>query len=194
MIVAVSGLRRLFLAIMAKAKTQGAGKYVRFTAVLQQFDEKAEKTAWTYLSVPKSVANQIKPGYRKSFRVKGKLDSHAISFIALMPMGEGEFILAVNAEMRKAIKKPRGARINVELTEDRQEKPFSADLLECLENEPAAKSYFNSLALSHRRYFSNWIEEAKMLSTKTRRLATVMEAFEKKLNYAEMMALYRTRI
>jgi hypothetical protein len=47
----------------------------------------------------------LRPGNKKSFRVKGKIDAHPIRGIALLPMGGGRFIMALNAEMRKEMEK-----------------------------------------------------------------------------------------
>ena len=76
---------------------------VQFSAVLKKFKDKGEKTGWTYIDVPGKITEMLKPGNKKSFRVKGKLDNHSINGVALLPMGGGEFIMAINAEMRKAI-------------------------------------------------------------------------------------------
>jgi hypothetical protein len=47
---------------------------IKFTATLLQFQEQGEKTGWTYIQVPLAMAQQLKPGNKKVFRVKGKLD------------------------------------------------------------------------------------------------------------------------
>ena len=31
-----------------------------------------EKTGWSYIEIPAAIAQQLKPNYKKSFRVKGK--------------------------------------------------------------------------------------------------------------------------
>ncbi len=92
---------------------------VTFTTTLLQFAQQGEKTGWTYIEIPADIAQQIKPNNKKSFRVKGKLDSFSIKSVAVMPMGGGSFILAVNAEMRKGIGKRKGAMVKVQLQEDK---------------------------------------------------------------------------
>ena len=82
---------------------------IEFTATLKQFSEQGEKTGWTYIEIPIDIAQQLKPGNKKSFRVRGKLDKYPIEHIALMPMGAGVFIMAVNADMRKGMGKKKGA-------------------------------------------------------------------------------------
>jgi hypothetical protein len=56
------------------------------------------------------VAGKLMPGNKKSFRVKGKLDDQAIEKMALMPMGEGDFIMALKASIRKTLRKQKGIR------------------------------------------------------------------------------------
>jgi hypothetical protein len=40
---------------------------------------------------------KLNPGTKKSFRVKGKIDFFKFARAALMPMGEVDFILPINA-------------------------------------------------------------------------------------------------
>lgn len=160
---------------------------VIFRAVIQQFDEQGEKTGWSYISIPREIAAEIKPGTKKSFRVKGKLDNHAISKTSLLPMGEGNFILPLNADIRKAIHKRKGAMLRVQLQEDKQAPVICKELLECLEDAPLAGKRFHALPGSHQRYYSKWIESAKTIQTKSKRIARTIEAMEKNMSYAEML-------
>ena len=75
---------------------------VSFTTTIHKFAQQGEKTGWTYIEIPVDIAEKLQPGNRKGFRVKGKLDNHKISNIALIPMGGGKFILTLNAALRKA--------------------------------------------------------------------------------------------
>jgi len=160
---------------------------IKFTTIIQQFNEQGEKTGWTYITIPTDIAQQLKPGNKKSFRVKGKLDAHPISGVSLMPMGEGNFIMAINASMRKGIKKRKGAQLIVQLEVDDKLPELSKDLLECLEDEPAALEHFNSLTRGHRKYFSDWILSAKTEPTKTKRLAQAVDALSKKFDFGMML-------
>ena len=161
---------------------------VKYTATMLKFDKQGEKTGWTYIVIPEDIAQQLKPGNRKSFRVKGKLDKHAIEAIALMPMGDGSFIMAVNAEMRKAIAKRAGAQLVVQIEEDDNPDPVSSpELMACLEDEPDALTFFNSLAKGHRNYFMKWIESAKTEPTKAKRIAQAVTALARKQDYPTMM-------
>jgi hypothetical protein len=160
---------------------------IKFTAILKKFADQGEKTGWTYFEIPAELAEKLNPGVKKSYRVKGKLDEHAIKQVALVPMGEGNFIIAVNAAMRKGIGKRQGASVKVQLEMDTAEWKMNADFLACLEDEPRAMSFFKSLAPGHQRYFSNWIDSAKTEETRAKRIAASLNAMLKSMNYGEMI-------
>ena len=164
---------------------------IGFEATIRQFNEQAEKTGWTYVLIPASLADKLKPGNKKSFRVKGKIDDHKIKSVALMPMGGGTFIMSVNAVMRKAIRKSKGAMVTLEIEVDTKPLPLSAALLECLEDDPEGKRFFESLSPSHQHYYSNWIESARTDATKTKRIALAINAFSNKLTYGQMIQMSR---
>lgn len=148
-----------------------------------------EKTGWTYIDIPADIAQQLKPGNRKSFRVKGRLDDFAIQGVAVMPMGDGKFILVLNAEMRKGIhKRGAGALLQVNIEEDTEFVVITPDdLHDCLADEPEALEFFEGLVKSHRNYFIKWIDSAKTEPTRAKRIAMTMDAMLKKWDYSQMI-------
>jgi len=160
---------------------------VSFKATLLKFDEQGEKTGWTYIPIPQKIARQLKPDNKKSFRVKGKIDEHPIKSVALLPMGDGDFIMAVNAGLRKTIMKRKGDTVKLILETDHAALKISPELLACMEDDPGALAYFNKLPGSHRQYYSKWIEAAKTEATKTKRIALAINAFSKKMSFSQMM-------
>ena len=161
---------------------------VEFTAMMLQFAEQGEKTGWTYIDIPADIAQQLKPGNKKSFRVKGMLDSLPINGMALMPMGDGNFILALKAEVRKALHKSAGALLHAKLEEDTEFKiEIPADLQECFDFEPETWEFFNSLPKSHRDYFVKWIDSAKTSETRAKRIVNTVNAMLRKWPYNVMM-------
>ena len=160
---------------------------VQFTTTIKQFDKQGEKTGWTYIDIPSDIAEKLLPGNRKGFRVKGKLDSFSIKGIALLPMGGGNFILTLNADLRKGIRKKKGAVLNVKLQVDPEGYQLNDDLMACLNDEPAARTFFDTLSGSHRNYFSKWIDSAKTEPTKAKRIAMAVNALSKKWGYPEMI-------
>ncbi|MBL0341528.1 MAG: DUF1905 domain-containing protein [Bacteroidetes bacterium] len=162
-------------------------KKAQFSATILKFSRNGEKTGWTYIDIPTDIAQMLKPGNKKSFRVKGFINGYEISFIALMPMGNGNFILPLNAAIRKGIEKREGAIVAVELKEDLSTYQIDQDLIECMEADEKAKSNFYKLPPSHRNYYSKWIESAKTDVTKAKRIVMTLEALSKGKNYAEML-------
>ena len=153
-----------------------------------------EKTGWTYILIPQKLAEKIKPACKKSFRVKGKIDDHKIKAVALLPMGDGDYIMPINAEMRKAIRKIYAAKVAVELEEDKAEIKISSLLLTCLKDDPAANEHFKKLPHSQQQYYSKWILSAKTEATQTRRIAAAIHAFSNNLSYREMMKFLRKEL
>jgi hypothetical protein len=164
-----------------------SSKEVSYTTIILKFGKMGEKTGWTYIEVPADVAGTLYPGMKKSFRIKGKLDEYKFSGLALIPIGEGNFILPVNAGLRKTLGKREGAMLKVCIKVDPKKPSLSADLLECLEDEQEALANFKALSFSHQNYFSKWIESAKTPATKAERIARTLNAMIRKMNYAEML-------
>lgn len=160
---------------------------ISFTTTILKFDKQGEKTGWTYIVVPAKTADKLNPGIKKSYRVKGKLDEFAVEKLALIPMGGGDFIMTLNAEIRKGIGKRKGAAINVQIELDSSSIIPPAELLECLQDEPEALKYFNSLPQGHRNYFTKWIESAKTEPTKVKRITLVIKTMVRKMDFGAML-------
>ena len=160
---------------------------IEFTATILQFAEKGEKTGWTYINIPQAVAQQLSPGNKKAFRVKGWLDDYRFTGVSLTLMGSGYVIMALNAAIRKGIGKTKGAQVNVQIEVDENELKPPAELIACLEDEPEAFTLFKSFSKSHQNYFTNWINAAKTDETKTKRIAHTITALLKGYNYGQMI-------
>lgn len=160
---------------------------IAFSTELKQFGKQGEKTGWTYVEVSQKLANKLEPGIKKSFRIKGSIDAHQLKQVALLPMGDGNFIMPVNGVMRKAIHKQKGDNVSIVFEPDKSELKLSKDFLECLADEPAAQEYFSSMPKSHQQYYSKWIESAKTEPTKIKRIAIVVNGLARKLDYGAML-------
>jgi hypothetical protein len=159
----------------------------QFSCTIKKFAKQGEKIGWIYIEIPEAIALQLKPNNKKGFRVKGKLDAFNIRGIALLPMGEGDFIMALNTDMRKEIKKKQGDTITVCLEEDKRGYEMNTEFMECLNDEPKAYGFFKTLAQGHQNYFSKWIESAKTVETKSKRIAMAVNALSKQWGYPEMI-------
>ncbi|MEZ5027908.1 MAG: YdeI/OmpD-associated family protein [Ferruginibacter sp.] len=128
-----------------------------------------------------------KPGCKKIVQGKGKLYEFKIEKVALVPMGEGNFIMAINATMRKGIGKTKGATVNVQIELDASQIKVPPQLLVCLQDEPEALKYFNSLPQGHRNYFTKWIQSAKTEPTKVKRITMVVKTMIRKMDFGAML-------
>jgi hypothetical protein len=163
---------------------------IKFKTTIQKFGKKGEKTGWSYIVFTSAAARKLKAS-KVSFRIKGRLDGHFVEGLALLPMGEGDFILPLNAAIRKTIGKKSGDRVTIEMELDSRTLLLSADLMKCLKAEPEALAFFKSLPKSHQNYFSKWIESAKTAQTKARRIVQTVIATANKQGYGEMLRSYR---
>jgi hypothetical protein len=160
---------------------------VRFKTVIDKFDKQGEKTGWTYITISAKQAGTINPGVKTSFRVKGLLDNYAIEKVALIPMGDGSFIMPLNASIRKGIKKQKGAVVDVQIDVDSEPIQLDTEFMECLHDESKAADFFGKLTKGHQNYFSKWIESAKTEPTKAKRIAMAVNALSKGWGFPEML-------
>lgn len=159
-----------------------------FEAEIERYERMGEKTGWTFVFIPMEIANQIKPDTKKSYRVKGKLDQVEVQGLAFTPMGEGNFILALKASLRKELKKDEGAMLRLTLEEDKDFKIEMPDDLElCLMEERHCMDNFLKLPKSHQNYYINWLNTAKTEPTRTKRLTQIVIAMDKRMDFSEMM-------
>lgn len=160
---------------------------ISFKTKIQKFAKQGEKTGWSFIEISKSMAEKLKPGTKKTFRVKGSLDEFKIEKVALLPMGEGKFILPMNAAMRKGTGKQAGDPLRVQLqADDRDIKP-PGDFIKCLKDDHAAYTFFQELPKGHQNYFSKWIDSAKTTATKTKRITMAVIALASRQGFSEMI-------
>jgi len=161
---------------------------IQFNAMILQFGEMGEKTGWRYIEVSADVAQQLKPGNKRSFRVKGMIDNYSFSGFALMPIGDGKFIMPLKLAIRKAIHKEAGAMVTISLEVDADFKvEIPADLQECFDFDPEAFEQFKSMPMSHRNYFIKWITDAKTEETRNKRIVNTVNAMLRKWSYNVML-------
>lgn len=160
---------------------------ITFTATLSKYDKNGEKSGWTFIEISAQQAGKINPGVKVGYRIKGSLDQYAFEKVAIMPVGEGRFIMPINAAMRKALGKKRGDKVKVQMALDERKIPLSSDLMKCLKDEPVALAFFKGLPKSHQNWFSKWVESAKTMQTRTKRITQILVACSKEQGFSEMM-------
>jgi hypothetical protein len=127
------------------------------------------KGGWTFARIPEIP--QDKKAHFGWVKVRGTIDGYEIRKYHLMPMGNGKLFLPVKAEIRKKIKKEAGGTVQVILYPDSEPLKIPKEMLVCLQDEPKALTFFNSLSESDQNYYIQWIYSAKKEETKVDRLA-----------------------
>jgi hypothetical protein len=161
---------------------------ITFKAEIERFGNMGEKTGWSYIFIPAALSQELNPDCKVSYRVKGMLDAVQVQGIGIIPMGGGDFILALKAALRKQLKKEAGAELQVQLELDstfKIELPVALEL--CLQEDRRLEETFLNLPKSHRNYYINWYNAAKTEPTQVKRLTMIMEAMEKKMTFSEMI-------
>jgi hypothetical protein len=139
------------------------------------------KGGWTYATIP-----EIPPDKKSPFgwvKVKGSIDGFEISKYHLMPTGKGKLFLPVKSEIRKKIKKQAGDYVHVILYPDNEPLEVPEELLLCLQEEPEALQFFNSLSESEQLNYVKWIYSAKTDQTKVDRIAKTLDRLTKNQKY-----------
>lgn len=127
------------------------------------------KGGWTFARIPDILPAKNAPfGWKK---VRGTIDGYEIRKYHLMPMGNGSLFLPVKAEIRKKIKKAEGDYVHVILYPDNEPLEIPEEFLTCLNEEPKAMKFFQSLSESEQKFYIQWIYSAKKEETKINRMA-----------------------
>lgn len=128
----------------------------------------------TGLQVPDEVVDALGPGRRPAVRVT--IGSHTYS-TTVASMG-GRFLVPLSAENRAAAGVTAGDEVDVMIEADTatREVALPDDLHAALAVEPAARTFFDTLAYSHRKEWVRWIEDAKRPETRTKRLQATVDA------------------
>lgn len=158
-----------------------------FKSIILKFATKAEKTGWTYVEIPPEIIPKLKLKTKKEFRIKGLMDDVKFERLATYPVGGGNFIIAINAELRKKLGKKEGAMVTIKFELDTSEALQSQELIDCLKEDPLALKQFDSLTLSHRNYFHRYVFTAKGEATRAGRIVNTINAMYKKQNFGEMI-------
>lgn len=137
------------------------------------------KGGWTYTVIPEVPQDKHTPfGWVK---VRGSIDGVEFKKHHLMPMGTGQLGLSVRAEIRKKIKKQAGDYAHVILYLDNEPLEVPEELLLCLQSEPDALQFFNSLNENEQHNYVKWIYSAKTDETKVDRIAKALDRLTQKL-------------
>jgi hypothetical protein len=138
--------------------------------------KEGKHNAWTYVVIP-----DISPNERNKaglVRVSGFIDTYALKQFNLLPMKKGTMLLPLNATVRKQIGKKVGDMVHVVLFSDDTPVVVPDEILVCLLDSEKAYAFFSTLSESNKKYYIDWIEDAKRLETKVERIAKTIERLE----------------
>ncbi|HET7081814.1 MAG TPA: YdeI/OmpD-associated family protein [Chloroflexia bacterium] len=137
---------------------------MRFHAVIQLNN----KTA-TGIAVPPDVLESLGAGKRPAVRVM--INGH--TYRTTVGSVDGQAMLPVSAEVRQGAGVAAGDEVEVEIELDTapREVTVPPDFAAALDQDPAARRFFDGLSYSNKRRFTLPIEEAKSAETRERRIA-----------------------
>ncbi len=158
-----------------------------FKAIILKYSSNAEKTGWTYVDIPADILSKLKLKDKKGFRIKGVIDDVPFEKMSTYPVGEGNFIIAINGEMKKKLGKKEGAMVSIKFERDESSALQSPELLTALKEEKEAHGTFKTLVPSHQNYFHRYVATAKTAPTKAERIVNVINAMYRKQNFGEMI-------
>lgn len=127
---------------------------------------------WTYISLPEIQKDKDAPfGLVK---VRGSIDGYEIENYTLMPYANGHLLIAVKAEIRKAIKKEEGDEVHLILYKDTSVFKIPEHFALLLKDVPDAYERFTSHKPWEQRMCINWIFNAKREETRIERVKKTM--------------------
>jgi hypothetical protein len=106
----------------------------------------------------------------KRFPVVATVNGHTWR-TTVTPM-RGEFLLGLSRAVREAAGAQAGDMVDLELELDSAPREVEVPevLALALANDPAARAAFDALAYSHRKEYVRWVEDAKRVETRQRRV------------------------
>ena len=126
----------------------------------------------TGIRVPPEVVAGFGSGKKPAVRVT--IGTHTYrSTVAVMG---GEFMIPLNAQNRTAAGVAAGDEVEVglELDTEPREVTVPSDFARALDEDAAARRFFDGLSYSQKRWFTVGIEEAKTDATRERRIAKMV--------------------
>lgn len=112
-------------------------------------------------------------------RIKGTIDGYPFAGMSLMPMKAGTRLLAIRAEIRKAIRKEAGQKITIILERDTAEPEVPEELKKAFEASPEAKKMFDSLSYSYKVNYAKPVTTAVNKATRERRAVDAVIKLER---------------
>jgi hypothetical protein len=148
-------------------------------------DKSPGMAGWTFTIIP-----EIAPDPHAPFgwvRVRGSIDGVPISNYHLLPTlhGTNRLFLSVNAAMRRKLGKGEGDTVHITLWRDDTPPTVPAELRACIDDDPAARRFFDSLTTAGQQQWVRWVYGAKTERVRVERMARTVAALADRLHFAD---------
>lgn len=143
--------------------------------------KKPEKGGWFYVAIP-----GIDPKHKNKLglvRIKGFVETYEFKQFNLLPMSNGSMMLPLKATVRKSISKKAGDKVQVRLYLDKSPVEIPEEILDSLLDAPKAHEFFLNLSDSNKKYYIDWIAEAKRIETKADRIVKMISLLERRKKF-----------
>jgi hypothetical protein len=141
--------------------------------------------SWTYTLIPEIAPDPHAPfGWVK---VRGSIDGVPISNYHLMPGNHGsrQLFLSVKADIRRKIGKEAGDTVHIVLWRDDDPPEVPEELRLCIDDDDAAREFFDSLTEGEQQAYVRWIYSAKREQTRVERMGKTIAALSARLKFAD---------
>jgi hypothetical protein len=127
----------------------------------------------TGMEIPEDVVTALGSGKKPPVRVT----INGFTYRSSVAVMGGRYMVGISADNRAATGVAGGDEIDVDLVLDSEPREVAvpADFAAALDAEPAARTFFDGLSYSQRRWFVSGIEEAKKPETRLRRIDKAVE-------------------
>lgn len=155
-------------------------------ALIEKFPGKG---GWAYI-----IISEISPVHRNHFgqvKINGFIDDYVLENVVLMPLGNGQLFLSLNAKLRKILKKTVGDTVQLQLTLANSSTIEEVDFLEILVDEPSALSSYRQLTEEEKKHYLDWINATKNQDVQVERIAKIVNELYDKGRYQKTYNVLR---
>ena len=125
-----------------------------------------------YIEIPFSPADVW--GKQPRYYVSGRLNG--TSFHGSLGASDGMYVLPVNKALQKKASLKVGDSVTVTIKRAKpQETDMPDELAQALDQNPAARSFFESLTVVQKNSYLDWVAEAEGAETRSQRIQTTLE-------------------
>ena len=144
---------------------------IKFTAIVSMLDS---SVYGYHLPVPSEVMEPFKDTDR---RVIARFNGHIETHCALMPKGEGEYMILLHKELRKKLGIELGDTVDVKIQKDTSKygMPIPEEMKEMLAIDPEADQHFHQLTPGKQRSLLYMIGKPKSSDIRIKKALSVCE-------------------